>query len=206
MRELMKIKTSFTLVVDGASAVYRPGSDQLFVSIYNRFKGPAYKAVLSMTKCKQLSEDILHDVFLKVWIHRETLHEIKDMQAYLKVLVRNQFINYLRKQKKEDLLTKNYLLRTGPFSNLYDELHGRETQQILQLAIQSLSPQRKKAFVLGWLEGWNRKKIAGQLNISENTVKNLVREARRDIRTYLINHDKGWSSGLMNLNSPTILL
>jgi RNA polymerase sigma factor (sigma-70 family) len=159
-------------------------NEQKFTQIFTQYRSSLHKQVMLMTRSEWHTQEIVQEVFLRVWIHREKLAEIKDMNAYLFKIARNLFINYCRLNKQKNPVTDHFLSNCN--KNITQELiDQRELQRWLQLAIQSLSEQRRKVFVLGKIERWPREKIASILGISELTVKATMQNATRDVGKFL---------------------
>lgn len=171
----------------GGEQTHSKIEEVLFVAAYQKYRDFAFSLACSLIKDKSASDDIVHDVFLNLWSRKELLHKIKDMGAYLSISIRNRCIDKIRRRKIAYEISKDD--DKEPSFDLLHFLNQKEDQRLLQLAYQSLSPQRKKVFVLGWLEGWSREEIAEYLKISPFTVKNLMTQARRDIAAYVTKHD-----------------
>jgi RNA polymerase sigma-70 factor (ECF subfamily) len=166
----------------------KPTSEQLFYRAHKRYSDYSYQIAFKITGDKHASEDITQDIFLKVWQHREKLLEVESVKAYLTVLIRNSTIDYMRKRQQNRSHISRYIQTKDVHFDLADQINQRETEQLLQLAIQELSPHRKAVFVLVWLEGRSRNEVAARFNVSPHTVKNLMQQARRDIQVFFTKH------------------
>jgi RNA polymerase sigma-70 factor (family 1) len=160
----------------------------LFFHTYNTYKTYLYQLSFSITKNKQVSEDISQEVFLNLWSHKEQLTTIKNLKAFIGTAARNLSIDYLRRQTLANHVIMEYISTQHNYLDLNEYFDRKETERLLQLAIQSLTPHRRAVFILGWMEGLTRDQISARLGITPNTVKSLMQKARHDIRIYFTHH------------------
>lgn len=127
-------------------------------------------------KCKDRAEEIVSDVFYKLWCKRKQIHEIKNLNAYLFVSVRNGALSYLRKKSGleeipiESISEFNFPPVRGPESELID----KETLEEINAAIEKLPPKCKMAFMLAKVQGLKYKEISQIMNISVKTINNHI--------------------------------
>ena len=132
-------------------------------------------------KDDSVSEDILQNVFLKVWENRQNLDETMSIHNYLFVLVKNQIFSYLRSKKnfldiagEDDFVFHSYMV---------DEIvEANEMDGILVGIIDSFPPQRKTIFKLSRFDQLPDKLIAEKMKLSVRTVEKHIQLALRDIR------------------------
>ena len=143
-----------------------------------------------ITGSQHAAEDIVQDVFTKLWSMREELSVIRDMKSFLFRMTQNLSISLLRRIAHERK-SRNciYTRERETRSITLDMLDGEECSRRLQAALQRLSPQRKKIFVLRRVEGWKRKEIASILGLSESTVRQTLNEAIRQMEAYMNNEE-----------------
>jgi RNA polymerase sigma-70 factor (ECF subfamily) len=135
-----------------------------------------------------------------MWSQKEQISTVKNVKAFLAVSAHNASIDYLRKQKNGYQFFQTYAKAHRCYFDPNEYFDQKETVRCLRLAIESLSPQRKIVFILGWVEGSTREQIAKRLGISPNTVKNLMQHARRDIQIFFKQH-----TGMKRLNALKIM-
>lgn len=167
------------------------GDQQAFGSLFNFYRNKVYGYALAILQTDTLAEEIVQDVFIKLWIKRNSLIGIDNFGGFLRVMVKNETLNALKKiavdQKKHesakldvteiDLTTEN-------------AIQFRETKKMLDYAIEKLPPQQKLVYNLCKVEGLKQKDVADQLNISPLTVKTHLRDAIKSIKNYLSTHDE----------------
>jgi RNA polymerase sigma-70 factor (ECF subfamily) len=143
-----------------------------FDFLYLKYHKPLYSYILRFLKIPELAEDVLQEVFLKIWDVRHRINPDLSFNAYLYRISRNLVFKQLKKIASDDeLLTQvTYELKR----NVEDadvRLLWSEYEKMLQDAIGQLPPQRQKIFKLCRQEGKSYEEVASELHISRNTVK-----------------------------------
>ncbi len=138
---------------------------------------------VSFLKEEALAEEVVMDVFLKLWEKREKLDEIDNLTTYLFVAVRNVSYNFLRKGKQHDSDSLEHVeVSLARYeSTPEDDLISEEMLDALNNAVEELPSKCKMVFKLLREEGLSRKDTALALGISVNTVDNQVAIAVRKI-------------------------
>jgi len=135
------------------------------------------------------SEELVQDVFLKIWENPYQLSEIKSVKSYLYRSVINAAINHINRQKN---IAQHHLKLASELSDDYlielDEEH--EVIVLLRSEIEKLPAQCKKIFKMSRFDFLKYKEIAQRLNISEKTVENHIGLALRTLRHRFINDEK----------------
>jgi len=170
-------------------AAIEKGDKRAFTLLYNRYRPKVYAYAIRVVKSAELAEDILHDVFLKLWLH-ESAKIIGNLDAYLQVATRNMALNVLRQQKLE-LLYKQYVKQEAPLylADITSEhIHARETAGLLDTAKRLLPPQQRIVYELCKEKGMKYEEVANRLHISKLTVKTHMQLALRTLRAYLTAH------------------
>ncbi|HUC83018.1 MAG TPA: sigma-70 family RNA polymerase sigma factor, partial [Flavisolibacter sp.] len=141
--------------------------------------------VFGITRSKETAEEIVLDIFLKIWMSREVLSEVKNFDAYLFVLAKNAAISALRKACREQ--AKAIQWKADATAQL-QTTEGNEKELYLNLideAISQLSPQRKKIYLLSREEGLTYEAIGNQLGLSKLTVRAHIQQAVAFISNYV---------------------
>lgn len=132
---------------------------------------------------KEIAEEIVSDVYLKIWNNRLELENINNLKSYLFISVKNGCLSHLRKTKNEKVISFDefsdfcFLPVEGPESDIID----KETLSLVYKAIEKLPPKCKLAFTLAKINGLKYKEIAEVMNISEKTVNNHLVNAVKKI-------------------------
>ncbi len=162
------------------------GDATAFEEIYNQYRSKIYTYALKLSKSTVVAEEIVQEVFIKIWQKREQLNPELHFGAYLKKITLNHVLNHLKKVAREKTLQDelfNYLSLIR--SNAEDSLLEKELLKTYEEAIAQLPPQKKIIYQLSRNEELSHDEIAKKLNISKNTVKNHMVEATKFIRNYV---------------------
>ncbi|HTN09191.1 RNA polymerase sigma-70 factor [Agriterribacter sp.] len=158
------------------------GSEEAFTALFYQYRGKLYHYIFTITASQEMAEDTVHDVFLKIWTNREKLANIENMNAYLYRVCHNQAISGLRRMAKETLILAELQQENMlPLPNV-DPASQREIRISIQQAVNKLSPQQRKIFLLSRHDGLKHKQIAEQLGVSINTIKTHLGQALRFLR------------------------
>jgi RNA polymerase sigma-70 factor (ECF subfamily) len=162
------------------------GDRKAFRALYDLHRDKLFFYTLRLTESKQVAEDVLQEVFIKVWQQRENLKEIRSFDAWLFTLAKNQVINGFKRASLERTIIAGMKdAATESSDPVTQSINYRETNRFLQEAINQLPPQQKKIYHLRQEQGMKTREIAHQLNISPLTVKKHVAQAVRSIRLLL---------------------
>ena len=135
-----------------------------------------------------IAEELVQDIFLKIWENPQGLHEVQSIKSYLYRTVVNSSINYLNRQKN---IEQHHLKLASTITDQYLMDLDEESEMILMLRneIEKLPAQCKKVFMLSRFENLKYKEIAIQLNISEKTVENHIGNALKLLRARFLNDE-----------------
>ena len=158
------------------------GSEKAFTAIFYHYRGKLYHYIFTITFSREVAEDTVHDVFLKIWTNREKLANIENMNAYLYRVCHNEAISGLRRMAKETLILAELQHEGIPLLPDVDPASQREIRASIQQAVNKLSPQQRKIFLLSRQDGLKHKQIAEQLGVSINTIKTHLGQALRFLR------------------------
>ena len=145
---------------------------ELFITLHP-YLFPFARAIV---KAKEPAEEIVSDVFIKVWEKRKELEKIDNLKVYLYVSTRNIAYNYLDKQKRS--ATHSIDDFQAEFTSVYFDpeqlLVTADMLALIQKAIDQLPPKCKVIFKLAKEDGLRYKEIAEILGISVKTVENQL--------------------------------
>lgn len=140
-----------------------------------------------MTRSDEVAEDIVQDVFMNIWIKRESLVDVDNSSAYFFTAVYRRVYHHYRK-----IALEKKLLRVAPpikesVNTTEEMVLARESNELISQAIDKLPPQQQLVFKLSKQDGLSREDVARQLQISPHTVKNHLADALKFIRIFLHN-------------------
>ncbi len=144
-----------------------------FYNLYERYSKRLYRFVLMYIKQEADAEEIVQEVFIKVWEAREKIDVHTSFESFLFTVAYNATISLFRKRVTE----KKYLERLKSlqqFNNapdIIDEIHYNALNEKVRSLLNELTPRQKEIFQLSREDGLTHEEIAKKLNISVNTVK-----------------------------------
>lgn len=132
------------------------------------------------------AEEIVQEVFMKIWNVRNELSDQKSLDAYIFTIAKNAILNTIRKAKSEQVYLTWAQLNPGRNILLEEEIDFNELNQAYHQAIDKLSPKRKQVFLLSRERNFSYAEIADKMGISVKTVENQMTAALADIRRQLV--------------------
>lgn len=161
-------------------------NEYAFQLLFDRYQPQIYKVALLYVKSPVLAEEIVQDVFLKVWFQRKDIKEVKSFEAWLFILSRNYIINYLKKLANEWKARETWIKQMDLSEDTTDnKVRNSQLQQLLHEAINSLPIQQQRVYKLAKEDNLSYQSIAQQLSISPLTVKTHMSRALNAIREFL---------------------
>lgn len=162
------------------------GDEGAFRILYDTYRDKLFFYVLRITESRQIAEDVLQEVFVKIWTDRKNMQHIRCFSPWLFRVAKNKTINGLRRLSLETLILAEIAANTDKQANNTTEtIDFLDTRKALHHAMQQLPPQQKLVYRLRWEQGLKSGEIARQLNISPLTVKKHIANASRSIRSLL---------------------
>jgi len=159
------------------------GNEIAFGELYEHYRNKVYYVSWNLFKSESIAEDVLQEIFIKIWVNREKLPSVENFSAYLNTLLRNHMYNRFRKLANEESFIREAIASNPGHSNFtLNNVLWKESQNLFNKAILQLPPQQKKAFELSRLEGKKHEEIARLMNISKETVKKHIMEASRTVK------------------------
>ncbi len=163
------------------------GDEAAFTTFYNLHWDKLCNYLFKITKSRETTEEIASDVFLKLWLGKEWVQDIRNVDAFLFKVAYNKAISFLRvtagKPALQNIIEDQLLSRESAAAD--DALLGEEQRRILHEAIKQLSPQRRMVLMLSREKELSNDEIASLLNLSSNTVKNTLSDALKSVRGFL---------------------
>ena len=161
---------------------------EAFNMLFARYRARLFHYLVKITKSREAAEEMVLDVFLKIWTGRAIIGDIGNFEAFLFRVARNKALDFLRWAQKSRLqqLEIWYRMQGETAAAPADQpvLYG-EVRAALDHAVASLSGQRRAVFQLSREHGLTYEQIAEQLNLSTHTVRNHLAAALRFIRAHL---------------------
>jgi RNA polymerase sigma-70 factor (ECF subfamily) len=162
------------------------GNEKAFRAIYDLYFPQVSAFTFTLCKSAPATEEIVQDVFIKLWIGRQSLAQLDTLKGYIFSMARNRTIDHLRRLIRDTDLMQRLADRLSAASNDVEErFDATELQRLIQEALDRLSEQKQRIFQLSKGEGLSHDQIADIMKLSKSTVKNHLSETLRHLREHL---------------------
>lgn len=163
------------------------GNEKAFKIIFDTYRSRLFYYISRFVKSDRVAEELVMDVFMKIWLGRELVTQIENFDAFLFRVAHNKSIDFLRSAAKDARLHELLWdeIQIAASTQADTSLLVQEYEEKIREAIALLSPQRRKVYQLSRQNDLTHDQIANQLYISKSTVNNHIVEAQRFIRNYL---------------------
>lgn len=166
------------------------GDEAAFARLFGQYRDKLFAYMVKHVKSKEVAEEIVTDIFMKLWIGRELASQIKDLGAFLHKAGFYKAMDFLRTASRHTRLLRIYLDRqeTIPEKGADDLLIDTESKNLLYEAVNQLPPQRKRIYLMSREGGLTHDQIAEALHLSRSTVNNALVSSNRSIVQFLRKH------------------
>lgn len=155
----------------------------VFDALYKEYYKKLFILSFRYTRNQELAEEVVHDVFLKIWNRSDNLKINQSLSSYLSKAVVNTSLNVLSSQKRESANFSRYEIELSQNTDDYNEAEILEKKLLMiEQAMDRLPEQCKKILLMSKFEKLKQQEIADKLNISIKTVKNHLTYAFKKIR------------------------
>ncbi len=163
------------------------GSETAFTTVFHHYRHKVFTVAGKITGSRTLAEEIVQDVFLKLWIKRQQLRDVRDLDAFLFIMTRNECFSALKKIAMLEARDVRYANGTGEISlPPHAGMEIKEYRKMLADAVDRLPAQQRMVWMLSKEEELTRENIAARMGISPETVKQHLKVAMRSLRAYLM--------------------
>ena len=166
-----------TLLLDAVAA----GDGVSFSRIYDYYQPGVRTYVLRLVKIPELADDLVQEVFIKLWETRQTLPDVKCFSAFLFTIARNHSLNSLQAISRSNEALPE-LIRHFQTHRVDDEALDKDYLQFIQKALTSISPRSREVFRLCREQTKSYEQAAAELGISRNAVKKHMVAVMRNLR------------------------
>lgn len=184
MEDLIRLEDDFLVSI-------AEGNEQAFERLFNTYKHKVYTTAMLFTKNETDAEEIVQDVFSRIWRYRTKLPDVNNLPAWIMTVTRNRSLTILKKIATEQRQRQIMPYRPDRTSLIDTEfgIRQKELHFLLQSALKRLTPQQRTIFELSRLEGLDRKTVAASLGLSPATVSVHLTIALKRVRTFLYEYN-----------------
>ncbi len=167
----------------------RQGDEEAYRDVYDLYHIQMFYIAKKYVKEKNLAEDAVQDVFVKLWEKRSTLDENKSLKGFLFTMLKNHVLNILRDMKKGTVSISKISESALPcHSCTDDQVIYKDYQNILEKGLNELSNRKREVFELKTIKGYSNPEIAEILEINIRTVKTHYYNSSKFMKLYFRNH------------------
>ena len=160
------------------------GNKSAFDLLYEKYWAQAYSNAYKRLGDADQAKDIVQDIFISIWLKRETL--IENLPAYLNISVRNRVFKQAGRQKNFSPFLDKLDTIPAPNQSADTNIHYMEFCKAYDDLLSKLPHKRQLIFKLRFQEDFTTKAIAGQMGITRKTVQNQLGKAIEHLRIALL--------------------
>ena len=158
-------------------------NEATFIAEILVYKDKVYGYLISKVYDHDLAEDLLQEVFAKLWVQRSRLDKVENIEAWIIRIARNHHLDWHKSQKARILaLTKE---RETDIPGPEARLNHKDLVSRLQKVLEQLPKLQAEIFRLRELQGFSHQEIQAMLQLNETQVKVYLHRARKQVRSLL---------------------
>ncbi|MGV3764458.1 sigma-70 family RNA polymerase sigma factor [Parapedobacter sp.] len=163
----------------------RKGNTKAFEDLYFAYSKRLYGNILKMVKSTVVAEEILQDVFQRIWERRESIDADKSFKSFLFTIAKHLVCDFFYRQTRERDM-EAYLIGTSSelYQHIDEELAYKECETILSAAIDRLPLQRRKVYTLCKIEGRSYEEVGKILGISTSAISDHIVKATKSLKLH----------------------
>lgn len=163
----------------------KKGNIEAFNQIFYAYSSKLYYFAYGYLKSKEDAEEMVQEIFTKIWEKRADIKEEFQFRSYLFSIA----FNYIKKQFRAKALLNKYVEFATPDNikteQTKEEVDYASLKSIVDQLVEEMPEKRRAVFVKSRFEGKNAKDISVEMNISQSTVENHLNQALRFLRQHL---------------------
>jgi len=163
----------------------KAGNLHAFSQLYEKYKIRVFNFIYQHLHCKEDAEEVLQDVFVRIWENRQKINEELSFDGYIFMITKNTMLNSMRiKYPSHQNLSEVHVTKLKD-NRTEDQIHYHSFEELTTSLIEKMPPKRKRIFQLSRKDGLSNKEIASKLLISTKTVEAQLTKALKTIRKNL---------------------
>jgi RNA polymerase sigma-70 factor (ECF subfamily) len=172
------------------------GDEKAFAQIYERFVPRLTPFVRKMLKEEPMVREVVQLTFIRLWMSRDTLREVRNFEAWIFRLATNVCYTHFKQLLTQERLLKQAAAGTSiSHDPLMETMQAKALLSAVAEAVRQLSPQRKKIYTMSREQGLSVQEISTLTGLSPNTVRNTLSSSLDLIRQHLT--QQGWNFSLI---------
>ncbi len=160
--------------------------EQAFADLFRSQYAKLFRFSMQYVESAETAEEIVNDIFVKLWKYRGHLHEVKNPESYLFIGVKNQSLNYIKQYSRYKVsAAENFLSQLVAADTPQQKLEWKEIAFQLAKAVDALPDQCRTIFKLVKEEGVKPQQVAAILNLSVRTVETQLYRATKRLHSVI---------------------
>lgn len=162
------------------------GDEKAFRSLINIYNPVLFPGINRMVKDPEVSQDILQETYLRLWLYRDKMPTIENPRAWILKIAYRRAFTFLQVSKNQFKI-KVGISRHISSSHVEIEksLDFNTLNNLVKTAVSRLPPQQKKVYQFSRVEGYSQNEIAEMMGLAPQTVKNTMGRALQFIRDHI---------------------
>jgi len=167
------------------------GDERVFGELYTHYYTRLRPFIHRFVRSDSDTEEVIQETFVRIWLSRDKLPEIENLDAWIYRIASRECLSHLRKSRRARLEMSlvpeehQYALVSGEM-NPAEKLGADQMYTAIERYIENMPKQRKKIYRLSREEGLKPSEIAELLSLSVSTIKNTLSASLKEIRSHLI--------------------
>ncbi|GGH10267.1 MULTISPECIES: RNA polymerase sigma factor [Pedobacter] len=162
----------------------KAGDKVAFKQLYEVYSGRLASKLIYLLKSEELAQDILQDVFLKIWTNREMIDIELSFGAFLYKIATNLSKNVIRKNVYDQLM-RHQIGQEEVYHPIEEGDDAEEAKAILDQAMGQLTDRQREVYTLHKIEGLSYQEISEKLNISLSAINHHIQKANKQLKAIL---------------------
>lgn len=171
-------------------AKLKDGNQAAFKYFYDKYSLQLYRKLIQMVHEETIAEELLQDLFVKIWEKRNLVDPEQSFKAYLYKIAERIVYDHFRKLTREARLKGEFSAMSSElYSHTEENIFKKEAEAKIQAAIEKLPHQQKQVFTLCKIEGKSYEEVSKILGISVVTINTHITRATKTIKMHLKSND-----------------
>lgn len=162
----------------------RDGDEFAFKALYDIYARRLAARLIKLLRSEELAEDILQDIFIKIWEVRHTVNPELSFGALLYKMAANLSKNVYRRNVYDQLMRRQ-INPDYSYNPIEESLSQSEAKGLLQAALNKLTPRQREVYIMHKIDGLSYQEISSRLNISASAINHHIQEASKQLRNTL---------------------
>ncbi len=162
-----------------------------FTLVYNKHKKALSLYVLKITRSQMKAEDIVHDVFIKLFDNLSSIVDLKKVEFWLFKTARNLSLDHLRQIKRNNFRDVDITTCEVVSEDLAYNIERNEIKEIIMNELNNMNAEQSEVFLLKEYSGMSYREIAELMEISEDLVKSRLYKVREKLKTTILSLNRG---------------